>query len=317
MSYLQYALDLLQLPPIDDVTPALLKRTFKTSVMKMHPDKGGSEDQFDNVLSAYVYLTETLNRLSGGRSALQVILSPDDIKLQRTNQIVNEVFDEMDREQHNEEYQKMRMKYDEFHATFEASHDSTLSNGYSTWLSSKEDSELMETDGVYGVHTIPPPAFSESDFLKIFESTVRIGKPEPHSIILHPDDMAYRSGTCLGVAIVEEAGGTFTSDPHANPEYTDLYSAYTSDNTMYDKLPVYKDSKNKTLEELLKEREAVYESHTDEDLAAIAAYEKKKMDDEAAHKKRMQDYFSGTASSKWALEDKKEDSSEDPFVKQF
>ena len=174
MSYLQYALDLLQLPPIDDVTPALLKRTFKTSVMKMHPDKGGSEDQFDNVLSAYVYLTETLNRLSGGRSALQVLLSPDDIKLQRTNQIVNEVFDEMDREQHNEEYQKMRMKYDEFHATFEASHDSTLSNGYSTWLSSKEDSALMETDGVYGVHTIPPPAFSESDFLKIFESTVRI-----------------------------------------------------------------------------------------------------------------------------------------------
>ena len=316
MSYLQYSLDLLQLPSIDELTPSMLKRTFKSSVMKMHPDKGGTEEQFDSVLSAYIYLTETLNRMSGGRSALQVISGPDDIKLQRANQIINEVFDEMDRDQHSEEYQKMRMKYDAFHADFEKTHDSGLSNGYSTWLSSKEDNALVESDGIYGEHTIPPPAFSETDFLKVFESTVRIGKPEPHSIILHPDDMAYRSGTCLGVAIVEEAGGTFTSDPQANPEYTDLYSAYTSNNTLYDKLPSYQD-KVKTLEELLKEREAVYETQTDEDLAAIAAYEKKKMEDEAAHKKRMQDYFSGTASSKWALEDKKEDPSSDSFVKQF
>jgi len=310
MSYLQHSLELLHFHSIEEVTSESLKKAFKKTILTAHPDKGGSEQSFDELLGAYVYLTETLNRLSGGRSALQGIISPEELQGQRANQLINEVFQELDNEQMNEQLQKMRLEHDTFHKKFEEQLEEN--KGYLSWFKSTDGADqLMEdTEGIYGIHTIKRPTFSEAELHQQFETAVR--KAEPTSIILHPDEMAYRSGTCLGVALIEEAGGLYTSDPNVNPEYTDLYSAYTSDNTMYDKLPTF-NNVPKSLEDLIKERDAVYTCQKDEDLEAIAAYEKKKMEQEAAHKKRMTDYFNGTASSVWAIKDTNDAS----FVKQF
>ena len=316
MSYLQHSLELLHFRSIEDVTSESLKKAFKKTILTAHPDKGGSEQSFDELLGAYVYLTETLNRLSGGRSALQGVISPEELQGQRANQLINEVFQELDNEQMNEQLQMMRLEHDTFHKKFEE--QLAENKGYLSWFKSTDGADqLMEdAEGIYGIHTIKRPAFSEADLHQQFETAVRMGKAEPTSIILHPDEMAYRSGTCLGVALMEEAGGTFTSDPNVNPEYTDLYSAYTSDNTMYDKLPTFKDVP-KSLEDLIKERDAVYTCQKDEDLEAIGNYEKKKMEQEAAHKKRMTDYFNGTASSVWAIKDTVKAEDDESFVKQF
>ena len=317
MSYLHHSLELLHFRSIEDVTSESLKKAFKKTILTAHPDKGGSEQSFDELLGAYVYLTETLNRLSGGRSALQCVISPEELQGQRANQLINEVFQELDNEQMNEQLQKMRLEHDTFHKKFEEQLEEN--KGYLSWFTSTDGADqLMEdAEGIYGIHTIKRPAFSEAELHQQFETAVRMGKAEPTSIMLHPDEMAYRSGTCLGVALMEEAGGTFTSDPNVNPEYTDLYSAYTSDNTMYDKLPTFKDVP-KSLEDLIKERDAIYTCQKDEDLEVIAAYEKKKMEQEAAHKKRMTDYFNGTASSVWAIKDTNAVmSNEASFIKQL
>ena len=311
MSYLNHSLELLHFSSIEEVTSESLKKAFKKTILTAHPDKGGSEQSFDELLGAYVYLTETLNRLSGGRSILHGVISPEELQGQRANQLINEVFQELDNEQIKEAMEKMRLEHASFHSTFEEQLEE--SKGYLSWLKSTDDADqLMEDpEGIYGAKTIKRPAFSEADLHHVFESKIVKGTV-PTSIILHPDEMAYRSGSCLGVALVEEAGGSFTSDPQSNPEYTDLYSAYTSDNTIYDKLPTYIDV-TKTLDELIKERDTVYTHQKDEDLEAIAAYEKKKMEQEAAHKKKMTDYFNGTSSSVWAIKDNNEDS----FVKQL
>jgi hypothetical protein len=69
---------------------------------------------------------------------------------------------------------------------------------------------------------------------------------------------------------------------------------------VYDKVPVYEE-KQRTFEDILKERDLVYVSELDRDLEAIAAYEKRKQEEEAAHKQKIESYFKGTASSVWAL----------------
>jgi hypothetical protein len=61
---------------------------------------------------------------------------------------------------------------------------------------------------------------------------------------------------------------------------------------MFDKLvPI----KERTYEELLKEREEAYTVATDEDAAIIAAYARKKIDDEIEHKRALESYFKNGA----------------------
>lgn len=71
----------------------------------------------------------------------------------------------------------------------------------------------------------------------------------------------------------------------------------------------------------------VYVSELDRDLEAIAAYEKRKQEEEVAHKQKIEAYFKGTSSSVWALRsassvqsvqsEQKEESSDESFVKEF
>ena len=65
MSELANILELFGFLSIDDVTLETLKKSFKTRILEAHPDKGGDADRFDTLLHSYVYLTETIQRISG------------------------------------------------------------------------------------------------------------------------------------------------------------------------------------------------------------------------------------------------------------
>ena len=154
----------------------------------------------------------------------------------------------------------------------------------------------------------------EGDWNHVFETRVKQGKPEPTALILHPDQMAFVSGSTRGTALISSVDQSFTSEPEERPEYTDLHAAYTSENTVFDKVPVYQET-IRTFEEILKERDMVYTTELDRDLEAIAAYEKRKQEEESAHKQQIEEYFKGTASSVWALRSAQSES--DSFVKEF
>ena len=295
---------------MDDVNPEALKRAFKTAVINSHPDKGGSEEDFESILAAYVYLSTTIKRMTGGRSGFQVLnvfdvrQARDDQFTNELNNLVSEVFDHLDSNQ-NEEFRK------EFNDQFEKIHVRENDRGYDDWLKSKDDDvkqdNLMSKDS--------------SDWNRSFESRVKQGKSEPTTLILHPDQMGFVSGSTRGVALIPSTGQSFTSDPEERPEYTDLQAAYTSENTVYDKVQVYEE-KQRTFEDILKERNMVYVSELDRDLEAIAAYEKRKQEEEMLHKQKIEAYFKGTSSSVWALRSVQSVQSEEPnkdesFVKEF
>ena len=221
MSELQYALELFEFKSIDDVTSESLKNAFKTKALTIHPDKGGDAEEFDRMLAGYVYLTDTLRRITGGRHTLQNITSPEELKERRPDELINRLYEEHNREEFNREFEKN-------HKTF--------GHGYEEWLKSCDDKVI--------------PTISEKDLNSIFEETVKKGVVEPTSIILHPDEMAYVSGVCIGTDIIENHEGTYTSNIFTKPEYTDVYAAYTSDNTVYDKLTPFIEQ-GKTVDELI------------------------------------------------------------------
>jgi hypothetical protein len=295
MSYLFHSLQQFGFSSLEEVTASRLKRAFKRTVAMAHPDKGGDEGRFDAMLGSYVYLCETLHRLNGGRSILYSVNAPDELKEQRANQYLNELFDDLNLEEARKDDKPLP---DDFHEQFAASHVNEHANGYDAWFKSGGDqkSEALKPfkehveDGrgnvLYG--DIQLEEEKVENFHSTFEEKARIGKPAPTTLALHLDDMAYSAG--IGTALIK--AGSYTSQPGLRPEYVDLYSAYTSENTMFDKLvPI----KERTYEELLKEREEVYSACTDEDAAAIAAYAKKKIDDEIEHKKALESYFKNGA----------------------
>lgn len=122
------ALELFGFLSIDDVTQDSLKKSFKTRILESHPDKGGDADTFDNMLHSYVYLTQTIQRISGGRATLQNILSPDELK--RSDEIINQLFEEFRNDEFNQQFEKQKKE----------------THGYGSWL--KDVSEPSVTQSV-------------------------------------------------------------------------------------------------------------------------------------------------------------------------
>jgi len=321
MTTLERALELLEFKSLEDVTANQLKISFKRIALTAHPDKGGDYVFFDEILSAYVHLSKVLKRMSGGREQIQSCIAVDEVKEAREqqfvselNNLVNDVYDELQRttdqsytNKFNDEFEKYRKQEREDGRQW------IEDRGYEVWFRRKEEEDGL-VDGKYGDATMKdPPVFAEKDLNKIFEYSVKCGKAEPTELILHPDEMAFQ-GKSMGTELMMKDDSNFSSGPYDNPEYTDLYNAYTSDNTYFDKLPEYKE-KQRTFEELLKEREIEYKTELDRDLEAIAAYELKKQKDDKEHKQKVTDYFKTTSSSKWALQSSS--STSDSFVIQL
>ena len=267
MSELTYALEIFEFKSINDVTSESLKNAFKTKALIIHPDKGGDAEEFDRMLAAYVYLIDTLRRITGGRATLQNIISPGELKEQRANEEVNRVFEEFDREK--------------FNAEFEKTHPAS-GHGYEEWL--EADNKVVEG----------PPQFSEKELNTVFEETVKKDKPIPSSIILHPEEMAYVSGVCMGTDIIENHEGTYTSNIFTKPEYTDVYAAFTYDNTVYDKVTSFVEPDNNIddlINNKINERIKEITPFNDVELKAIQNFEKAKIEAQTKHLDKIKNFF--------------------------
>ena len=311
---IETSLALLGLSSLDDVTSETLKRAFKAAMILSHPDKGGQEGDFDKIVSAYLHLSTVLKRLSGGRDGLQSVLAVDEVQKAREDQFVSElnnminsVFDNMNA-QDNAIFNK------EFNEQFEKLHIRESTKGYESWLRTHDDNN---NDSFV--------ATTMNEWNQQFEQRVRHKNPVVQTqLILHPDDMAYHLGPTMGTSLICKEEEIFTSHGWDRPEYTDLHAAYTSEHTILDKLPDYKPTQqtfDERMEECNKERSRVYDANQDDELELIAAYEKKKQEEEKEHTRRITEYFKGTQSSLWALRnqnsDPMEETSSDSFVKQF
>jgi hypothetical protein len=309
---IESSLALLRLDSIDELTPESLKRSFKTGVVLSHPDKVGQEGDFDKLLSAYLHLSSVLKRLSGGRDGLQSVLAVDEVEKAREaqfrsemNNIINDVYDSLER-------QGDAVFHEKFNEMFEKHHERDNQKGYESWLKSNDTIDENES---FTTSTM-------DEWNQQFEQRIRRRRPVVQTqLTLFPDEMAYDTHH-IGSSIIEHKDQTFTSQGSCRPEYTDLRSAYMTEHTIIDKLPVY-EPVSKTLDELIAERDKVYELDKDKDLEAIHAYELKKQQEEKEHLERIAAHFKSTSVSQWALRNvtdttstKDDAKQDDPFIKE-
>jgi hypothetical protein len=288
MSEIDEVLQLFGFFTLDEVTPEGLKRAFKVNIIRAHPDKGGSPELFDKMLNSYMFLTETVQRVYGGRATLQNIITPDELKGLRPDEIVNRFLEEFEN------------KY--FNTKFEEVHKSE-GHGYQDWLKNKSE-ETNLIDGEFGDATQKPPTFvfnELQDFNRVFEETVKKNKPEPSAIILHPEAMAYVSGDVLGTDIIETHEGGYTSAAFTNPEYTDVFSAFTTANTIADKVTTFKDT-NRSLEDIMNERNSEIKPLTMNEHQALFDFEKKKFAEQTKHLEQVKNFFEFDAKQSRQLE---------------
>ena len=294
----------LGLTSLEHTNPDTLRRAFTAAIKKAHPDHGGSEHDFDEVLSAYIYLTTILKRQSGGRDGLPCI-DVEEVQHARENQWIHElnnsVYEVLDSLSDVSQFQQ------EFNEQFEKHHVSE-SKGYASWLKmgSKETSIAdplsykslyAELHGNHDNDEKEDTTMTTTTFHQRFESQA---PRTSTALILHPDMMA--SGPLLGMTLLEK-DEPFTSTQE-RPAYCDLFRAYISDNTICHQLPVFSEEK-RSVDELLIERMAIrdvsYEALTDHDRELIMSYEKTREENEKEHKRQIALYFQQTSSSQWAL----------------
>lgn len=106
--------------------------------------------------------------------------------------------------------------------------------------------------------------------------------------------MAYVSSNpgYSGTLIIDDTKGSYTSDIFANPEYTDVYSAYTENNTICDKVTGI-ESNQRTIEDIIAERAAAAALPlNDNELTVIQEFEKRKLDMATVVAAATKDYFS-------------------------
>jgi hypothetical protein len=292
---------------LDELNERTLKRDFKRLAVQAHPDRGGDAMEFDSLLSGFVYLSGILRRQTGGREKGGV-LHPDDVQQAREDQfssemilMVNEVLDSIQREEQNEFTRAFNAEFEAYRAKEDGKgFSSSETRGYNDWLASEEKSVVsFLPDGEYGPFTMAPPLIKEEDLHTLFEHTARCGKPPVTDLMLLPDQMAVRVASG-GMSLASLATDSFTSDLLEKPEFSDVQEAFTSHATIVDKLPIFQET-GRTFEELLKERDIVYQTEEDRDLAAISLYEQAYQQQEALHRQRIEAFFASAGSASWAL----------------
>jgi hypothetical protein len=133
--------NLLGISDMSKVTFKSLKNLYKKASLKAHPDKGGSEEEFQEVMFAYEYMWELLERMFGGRDGDMWDLEDNElmnnIRKDRDADDAIRIARELDESEEIDRREQAR-KFNEF---FEKSHtiDTNDRHGYNEWLKGHAD----------------------------------------------------------------------------------------------------------------------------------------------------------------------------------
>jgi curved DNA-binding protein CbpA len=228
LSYFNSCLEILGLQEDVILTEAELKAAYKKAAIKVHPDKGGSEEMFQAVTKAYTYLSEILKRIQGamGQGQAQAqgpAQAPQQVATQRAIdeekwqhiQPVHLSAKKLDINAFNSLYEKTRMPDPD-------------DEGYGDWLKTEDQGSGATGRRFDG-------KFNRDVFNSAFEGAER-EKPTQALTVQHPRSMALTMAPSMGTEIGRTSTDDYTAPANADVQYTDLKRAYTSDSTFTNKV---------------------------------------------------------------------------------
>jgi curved DNA-binding protein CbpA len=216
LNYFQSCLEVLGLEEEVALTEETLKKAYKRAALKAHPDKGGSEIEFEAITRAHAYLGEILLRIKGGRAKEGVVEAPE--KLQDTREKVSKDWEMVQPVRLNPK----KLDINLFNQMFEQTRiPDPEEDGYGDWLKAADGSAT--TGPKFG------EKFNRDVFNRAFEEEARakarsgqeLSVRQPEALTLAPN---------AGVELGRTGGGGFTAAANANLKFTDLRNAYTSEN---------------------------------------------------------------------------------------
>ena len=214
IGYFQACLEVLGLEEEVALTESILKSAYKKATLKNHPDKGGSEKEFEKVTRAYAYLGEILRRIHGGRSITENVDTPNVLKDSRSK--------DYESIKHVEPIQlnPKKLNLDAFNKMFEQTRiPDPEEDGYGDWLKGNEDSASVKFSG----------KFNRDVFNQAFEDDAKSNGSKGNYIIHQPQSMIM--APTLGVELGRERPDSYTAAYNADLNFTDLKHAYTTENT--------------------------------------------------------------------------------------
>jgi len=215
IGYFQACLEILGLEEEVALTEETLKKAYKKSTLKNHPDKGGSEKEFEKVTRAYAYLGEILRRIHGGRSTTVNVDAPNVLKDSRSK--------EYDSVKHVEPIRlnPKKLDMDAFNKMFEQTRiPDPDEDGYGDWLGKdKDETNNPKFSG----------KFNRDVFNQMFEDDAKTNATKGNYIIHQPQSMIM--APTLGIELGRDRPESYTAAYNSDLNFTDLKQAYTTENT--------------------------------------------------------------------------------------
>ena len=264
MNYFSACLRILNLEEEVALTESILKSAYKKAVLAAHPDKGGSEKEFEAVTRAYAYLGDILKRIHGGRGTEGKVEAPTALQGNREQdadkwKMVEPVqlnAKNLDMNRFNTMFEKTRIPDPE-------------ESGYGDWL--KGGGDAAEAQG---------PKFSGKFNREVFhrafedENKARQTSARQQGGVMTVQEQSLASRLGYATELGRTARDDYTvsaNDPGL--KYTDLKKAYTEYNT-FSQETAGVNVQTRSLDEYTKNRDKAPAPLADNEMAAIMAAEK-------------------------------------------
>ena len=217
LNYFQNCLLVLGLEEEVALTEEDLRRAYKKAAVRAHPDKGGTEQEFEAVTRAYAYLTDILKRINGGRAKEGVVQEPS--KLNDSRKTESKEWEMVQPVRLNPK----KLDMNAFNTMFEKTRiPDPDEQGYGDWLKGGDAATTSSGPNFGG-------KFNRDVFNRTFEDEAK--KQGPNTALIHRGPQALTLAPGHGVEIGRGASDDYTAPAGGNVRYTDLRKAYTSENT--------------------------------------------------------------------------------------
>ena len=274
LTYFQSCLEVLGLEEEVALTEDALKKAYKRAAIKAHPDKGGTEEDFEAITRAHAYLGEILRRIQGGRGKEGKVEAPAVLKDNRASEAKKWEMVEPVR------LNPKKLDMNAFNQMFEATRiPDPDDEGYGDWLKNAAgDGSGPKFSG----------KFNRDVFNKMFEEEAKkkgaAGGGADNVLALRQPEALTLAPTA-GVEIGRGRPDTYTAAANASLKFTDLKSAYTTENMITSQVAdVHVENRN--LEQYSAQWKSAPRPLTDHEMAAVAASEKMAQQREAQRRLR-------------------------------
>ena len=215
LNYFQKCLEVLGLTEEVALTEEALKKAYKRVALKAHPDKGGTEEEFEAITRAHAYLGEILLRIKGGRKKEGVVEAPE--ALQDTRATDSKQWEMVEPVRLNPK----KLDMNAFNQMFEQTRiPDPEEDGYGDWLKGADDGSAGPKFG---------GKFNRDVFNQAFEEEAAKRRAQGGQVALRQPE-ALTLAPMSGVELGRSGGGSYTAAVGASMKFTDLKNAYTSEN---------------------------------------------------------------------------------------